>query len=368
MIDRGKPILAIVNPASANGATARFWPQAREVISRAGVSFDEAVTAGPGDAVRLARQAGEAGYGVVLYVGGDGTANEVANGVLQLPPEQRPALAALPRGTGADLPKSLRLDPGPEAAAARLLAGNTRQIDAAVATFTGPDGRTVQRYFVNIADAGIGGYVAERVNRTTKTLGGFVSFLWATLVEFVRLHTPDLTLTVDGRVRFSGPAVSVAVCNGPRFGGGMKMAPQAELDDGVFDIVIIADIGTLDLMVSLPRLYRGTHLTHRKVRSLQGTEILVESDLSRTPRDGRGATGHHPPACTSGTPGSDVRGLGALYRVPFCSTHTALCKRRPDRSWRCTSSGRQCCHRRPPELPQVRRSTPRHRHRDRHHH
>lgn len=278
MTDQGERIVAIVNPASANGGSARFWPEARETLTRAGLRFDEVITGGPGDAVNLARQAGENGCGVILYVGGDGTANEVANGVLQLPAHQRPALASLPCGTGADLPKSLGLSPGAEAAAARLLRPRIRRVDVAASTFTGADGGTVRRHFVNIADVGIGGYVAERVNRTTKALGGFASFLYATLVEFVHLPTPELVLTVDGRVRFSGPAASVAVCNGPRFGGGMRMAPGAELDDGILDIVVIADIGTLDLMVNLHRLYRGTHLTHRKVHAFRGSEVLVESD------------------------------------------------------------------------------------------
>jgi diacylglycerol kinase (ATP) len=278
--DSESRIFAIVNPAAANGAVARHWPRDRQTLTRAGTDLTEERTQRSGDATRLAREAGEEGFDVVLYVGGDGTANEVANGILQLPPDARPVMAALPYGTGADLPHSLGLDPGPEAALHRLHRHHERVLDVASTTFTDADGAVVQRHYVNIADVGIGGYVAQRVNRSSKALGGFASFFWATLVEFVRLPTVELELTVDGRVRFNGPAVSVAVCNGPRFGGGMLMAPSASPDDGILDVVLIGDISSIELALNIRRLYRGTHMSHPKVRGLTGQEILVESNAA----------------------------------------------------------------------------------------
>lgn len=270
-------VIAIVNPASDNGATARFWPKGRRVLEDAGVRLESATTEGPGHATALARRAGGDGFDVVLYVGGDGTANEVANGLMEVPAAVRPALAALPRGTGGDFPTSLAMTPGPEAAAARLLGGRERLIDLAASSFTGLDGIQNRRYFLNIADAGIGGYVAERVNRSTKALGGLVSFLYATLATFWTLDKPYVTVAVDGETVHQGRVTSVAVCNGSRFGGGMLMAPRASPDDGVLDIVIIGDIGRADLALNLPRLYRGTHLSHRKVHSFRGREVHVDT-------------------------------------------------------------------------------------------
>lgn len=269
--------LAIVNPASDNGATARFWPKGRRALENAGLPMEAVMTEGPGHATALARRAGGDGFEVVLYVGGDGTANEVANGLMEVPAGTRPALAALPRGTGGDFPTSLAMATGTEAAAARLLAGRERVIDVAASNYTALDGTQTRRYFLNIADAGIGGYVAERVNRSTKAFGGFASFLYATLAAFWTLDKPDATVAVDGVIVYRGPATSVAVCNGSRFGGGMLMAPEAQPDDGLLDVVVIGDIGKLDLAFNLPRLYRGTHLSHRKVHAFRGKEARIDT-------------------------------------------------------------------------------------------
>lgn len=268
-------ILVIVNPASDGGVTARLWPRVRRRLRAAGVQMDETYTVGPGHARILARHAGEHGSETILYVGGDGTANEVINGLMDLPSGARPALACLPRGTGADFPKSLGLSAGPRAAARRILAGRERMIDVAASSFSSLNGTQEQRFFANMADVGIGGYVAERVNHSGKTWGGFLSFLGSTIITFWRLEKPNLTLSVDGVEVHSGPATSVAIANGPRFGGGMLMAPKAVMDDGLLDVVVIKDIAKSDLIRSLPRLYRGTHLTHPKVEAFQGTRVEV---------------------------------------------------------------------------------------------
>lgn len=273
-------VLAIVNPASNNGTTARFWPKAKRVLEQGGIHLDSVLTEGPGHAVALAERAAEDRFEVVLYVGGDGTANEVANGLLRVPAAGRPALAALPRGTGGDFPKSMGIQPGAKAAAARLLAGSERIIDVASCSFVSLDGQHTRRHYLNIADVGLGGYVAERVNRTTKVFGGFASFLYSTVATFWNLDKPEVSVEIDGKVIFEGPATTVAVCNGPRFGGGMLMAPGARPDDGVLDVVVIGDIGKVDLALNLPRLYRGTHLTHRKVHSFRGAEVKVTTSVS----------------------------------------------------------------------------------------
>ena len=241
----------------------------------AGLLFAEASTEGPGHATALARRAGEQGYGAILYVGGDGTANEVANGILSLPTLARPALAALPRGTGGDFPHNMGMRPGTDAALTRLLQPRERVIDVVAAGYTGFDGNRAQRFFINLADAGIGGFVAERVNRTTKAFGGFASFLWATLATFSTMRKPVVTLTVDGAACYEGPVTSVGVANGARFGGGMILAPGAQPDDGLLDFTVIGDITRADLAWSLHMLYRGTVLTHPKVDSWKGRHGVI---------------------------------------------------------------------------------------------
>jgi diacylglycerol kinase (ATP) len=268
-------LCVIVNPAADNGATAGFWRRTRERLRAAGLEFVEMSTEGPGHASALARQAGEKGYGVVLYVGGDGTANEVANGILSLPTLARPTLAALPRGTGGDFPHNMGMQAGTDAALARLLRPQERVVDVVAASYTGFDGDPAHRFFINLADVGIGGFVAERVNRTTKAFGGFASFLWATLATFSTMRKPIVALTVDGVLRYEGPITSVGAANGARFGGGMILAPQAVPDDGLLDFTVIGDITRTELARNLPKLYRGTILTHPKVESWQGTHGVI---------------------------------------------------------------------------------------------
>jgi diacylglycerol kinase (ATP) len=268
-------LFVVVNPVSGDGSTARTWPETRKALVAGGGSYREAMTERPLHAVQLARQAAEEGCGVLLYVGGDGTANEVLNGLMQMPEHRRPALAALPCGTGGDFPKGLGMAPGTEAAVARIVRGRERLVDVVRSSFTGLDGRPATRYYLNIADAGMGGGVSERVNRTSKRFGGFASFLWATLASLWTYRNPELEVRVDGVVRHSGRLLTAVAANGPRFGGGMMMAPRAVQDDGLLDVIIIGDVSKLDLLHSLPRLYNGTHLSHPLVMMWRGREMAV---------------------------------------------------------------------------------------------
>jgi len=269
-------VFVIVNPTAGNGSTARRWAAARSVFHDARIPLRENLTQGPGHATALAKDAGEKGFGTVLVVGGDGTTNEAANGILRLPPSDRPALALLPGGTGADLPRGLGLAGGAEAAVDRLLQPRRLAVDVLTAEFSNQDGKRTERSFVNMADAGIGGAVAARVNGRSKALGGFVSFLTAIVGVFWAYEKPDLAVSVDGVTVREGPTTSVVVANGRYFAGGMRMAPQASFTDGVLDVIIIADVTRRDLVLALPRLYRGTHLDHPRISTFRGHRVSVE--------------------------------------------------------------------------------------------
>jgi diacylglycerol kinase (ATP) len=271
-------VLIIVNPASDNGATRRYWQRAQAAFERDGLDTTTVLTEAPGHAVELAAGAAASGHEVVQYVGGDGTANEVVNGLLRIPADRRPALACLPRGTGADLPRGLRLERGEHAAAARLRRGYARPLDVVASSFRDAGGGLIERYYVNMADAGLGGYVAQHANSSTKVFGGFASFLWAILASFVAYHKPAVRVLVDGEQKYEGRTTSVVVANGPYFGGGMYMAPGARSDDGLLDVVVIGDVSKRDLATNLHRLYRGTHLTHPKISHFIGREVGVEGE------------------------------------------------------------------------------------------
>jgi diacylglycerol kinase (ATP) len=156
------------------------------------------------------------------------------------------------------------------------LNGRTRELDLGRAAFRRWDGSEAESYFANIASAGMSGAIAQRANETTKALGGKVSYAWATLAVFARWKTSEVKVTVGDETR-EGRMHDVVVANGRYFGGGMMMTPEAEPDDGLFDVLLIGDLTKRDLLVTLPKTYKGKHLPHPKAELLRGATVTVEA-------------------------------------------------------------------------------------------
>jgi diacylglycerol kinase (ATP) len=207
-------------------------------------------------------------------VGGDGSVNEVVNGVA----EQRGfELAVIPRGTGWDFVRTFGIPRDLDGAVAVALNGVAREIDLGLVSYRAWSGADARAYFANVASAGISGAIAQRANETSKALGGRISYYWATLAVFVRWQTGELRVSVDGEVR-RGKMIDVVVANGRFLGGGMMMCPEAEPDDGLFDALLIGDVTKRDLLFVLPKTYRGKHLPHPRLELLRGSVVTVESD------------------------------------------------------------------------------------------
>jgi YegS/Rv2252/BmrU family lipid kinase len=285
--------VVVVNPSSQNGALGRRWDEIEGILKRELGDFQVARTAGPRDATRLARTALEEGAETVVAVGGDGTAHEVANGffVDGKPVKPGAALGLVPFGTGGDFRKTTGIPNDVAGAAAVLKAGKRRAIDVGLLEYTAPGDKKERCVFVNIASFGIAGLVDQIVNHSSKVLGGKISFFLATARATVRYKNQRVRLFYDGDERTAETVTinNIAVANGRFFGGGMMIAPNAELDDGEFDVVTVGDIGALDMMRSAPRLYKGTHLSHPKVKARRahrvdaapadaGTEVLLDVD------------------------------------------------------------------------------------------
>ncbi len=214
----------------------------------------------------------------MVAVGGDGTVNEVVNGLLQLREQgsEPPELAVLPRGTGTDFVRTFSIPTRLADAVSVVADGSTRTIDAGHVAYRSWDGSPGQAWFANVASAGMSGAVAQRANSTSKAMGGKVSFLWATLAVFARWKPSEMELEVDGERR-SGLFYDVLVANCRYLAGGMRMTPQARPDDGLFDVLVIGDITRTDLALNLPKTYRGTHLPHPKLELLRGTAVRVDA-------------------------------------------------------------------------------------------
>jgi diacylglycerol kinase (ATP) len=274
-----KPILAVVNPASANRTTGRAWPSISAKLKAAGLEHEAVITSRPAEATELTRKALRDGFRTIVAVGGDGTVNEVVNGFFEdgkwVGAGAR--LGLVSHGTGGDLRKTLGLPKNEDAAIERLVAGRTKKLDLGRAEFVGPDGARSIRHFINIGDLGLGGDTAVRVNRTTKVFGGKVSFLWGTLATVAGYRNKDLEIVIDGGAPIKGRMCMVVVANGQYFGGGMRIAPEAIMDDGIFDIVTVGDLGKLELLMNIGKVYSGRHIGHPKVGLYRGREVTVTS-------------------------------------------------------------------------------------------
>lgn len=265
----------LVNPASANGSTGRRWPEFARRAAAVGLEGDTLFSERQGHLAELARTATLEGAELLVVVGGDGSVNEVANGLVGL--DRQPDLALVPRGTGRDFARTFAIPRNIDAAARVALDGDVRAVDLGRASYRAWDGSEATAAFANVGSAGMSGAIAKRANETTKVLGGKASYLWAIFAVFSGWGASAIDLTVDGEHR-SGRMFDVVVANGRFFGGGLKVCPDAEPDDARFDVLTIGDITKRDLVLTVPKMYRGTHLPHPKAELLRGATVVVASD------------------------------------------------------------------------------------------
>ena len=273
-------ITFIVNPNAGNGQARKKWPEIKARAAERFDAFEECLTTGPGDASLLARQAIHSGSDLIISVGGDGTLNEVINGLVSqdISDAKKVILGVIPCGTGCDFIKSIPLTKSVEVMLDLIVARQTRLIDLGRITFLDHSGHQVTRFFHNVASFGLGGEVDERVNRTTKVFGGFVSFIWATIVSVFYYQKKRITLQIDDQPGQEFKAWNIAVANGQYHGGGMWIAPRALMDDGWLEVTVLGDFALLEVFQHLPKLYQGTHLKLKEVHTYRARKISAHSD------------------------------------------------------------------------------------------
>lgn len=274
-------MLAIINPASANGATERRWPALGALLQQHHTGpLEIRFTEGPGHAVDLAAAAAD--RKAVLCVGGDGTLNEVVNGLMRIGADRRPPLAMIPSGTGSDFARALGIPQDPTAAVAALR--STRPMPIDVGEIACMDGRALRtRFFVNVAGLGFDADVAAEIARAGAhgRKGKAVYFL-SVFRTLGKMRSRPMRITLMSSSPGEAPRTIecrsslIAVCNGRFFGGGMHIAPHADPSDGAFDVVLLDDMGRMEFLVNFLRVYRGTHLTHPKVRTARASTLRIE--------------------------------------------------------------------------------------------
>jgi diacylglycerol kinase (ATP) len=274
--------LIIVNPASAGGATGRAWPGLASEVRRHFGAFAVAFTGRGGEAARIAERETREGRALIIACGGDGTISEVANGILRAGAGAE--LGVLPSGTGGDFRRTLGVPARGSDAARHLREGEARAMDAGRVTYTSVRGEEESRYFVNVASFGMGGDVIRRVKSRSglpagaaRLLGGKASFAAAALHAALTFEKPAVRVSLDGGAESRLTVANFCVANARYFGGGMKIAPNAKVDDGLFDVVAVGDVSALTVLANSYRLYLGTHLGMQQVQHARARRVRAES-------------------------------------------------------------------------------------------
>jgi len=270
-----KPLILIVNPHSAKRATGRNWPRLHKTLRRILPPFDVYITQHAGDAMTFTGDAATR-YETIVAVGGDGTVNEVANGIRHSGAET--ALGVLPRGTGSDLVRTLGIPHKFRDAAQLLARGNRRKVDLGKATFLAPDGREHSRWFVNAAEVGFGAVVSGAVNHPSRFLPGPAAFMWAVLTTMARHRPTTTSVTIDGSAHRTLLLSNAWIANGRYSGGGMKSAPRALIDDGLLDLVLVEHASIPVRIGGLPKLRSGEFVKMRQVEYRQAAQAAFTSD------------------------------------------------------------------------------------------
>jgi YegS/Rv2252/BmrU family lipid kinase len=281
--------LVVVNPAAGRGRAA---DEVRRALQAASLDADVRPTQRPGDAVELAAAARREGFDLVVAAGGDGTVHEVVNGLLRDGiGEGVPALGVLPLGSGCDYAKTFDIPQEPARAAAVLANERApRVVDVGQVVFRAERGPE-RRYFVNIAEVGIGAEVVARASTLPRMLKGAVYGVAFCLV-LPRFRRRDATLTIDGE-RSESPLTNLVVAIGQVFGGGMRVAPHADPSDGAFDVQLQWG-SKLDYVRGLPKVYKGRHIPHPRIREERAAEIKIDCEPAATLEADGEVLGHTP--------------------------------------------------------------------------
>ncbi len=271
---------AIVNPKSASGRTGHDWAAIERGLREIYPALKVGFTTRQGDAPGLVRRALSDGHSEVIAVGGDGTINEAVNGFFAadgtaLAPDA--VFAFVTSGTGGDFRKSFGLEAGPQAALARLKTAPIKSTDVGKICCLSKDGLPVTRYFINVASFGLSGVIVEAVNsaRIAKWFGGTFAFGFHSALAMLRYRDRTLRLRIDGKYDEIDRISTVAIANGQYFGGGMRIAPGAVPDDGVFEVVIMGGAPKLEAVRNMKLIYTGDHVKLAAVRVVNGRKVVA---------------------------------------------------------------------------------------------
>ncbi len=279
-----------MNPTSAGGRTGRRFDRVARAVKAAQGDFRAVFTTRQGEAVDIAREAARSGERMVVAVGGDGTASEVVDGLIDAGRVVEPEVlfGCIPQGTGGDLRRSLGWAATPEEAARALAVGVTVTCDVGLVEYTAHDGSARKRHFVNVSSFGVSGRVVRELARGGRLGGGKLTYTLASARALLGYRDQPVRWRVDGGEWTEERLTALAICNGRYFGAGMMVAPTARMDDGLLDVTAWKGLGFADFLTKRRMLYDGTHVKLPNTRCLrarvveaepmEGAEVLLDVD------------------------------------------------------------------------------------------
>jgi diacylglycerol kinase (ATP) len=262
----------IVNPIAGAGKTKKLIPEITQKLKSVGLDFDISITESAGHAVELAAAASRKGYKILVSVGGDGTVNEVVNGIYTSGAMKDISLGIISTGTGADYIRTLKIPRFEQDDFRRFAYLETRTVDVG---FVESGGK--KKIFINFAGIGFDAEIVRRTTQGYKNLGKVSAYLLALFTTLLTYKNKEISITIDQKQE-KWKIATVINANGRYGGGGMLVAPEADISDGLIDLIVVGNISKPDLLWSLPRIYKGTHLTHPKVKCIKTKNVYIDSE------------------------------------------------------------------------------------------
>ncbi len=260
-------MVAIVNLTAGKGKCERLWPHIQTYLQELGLQLQVHFTQGEGDATQIAKKAASDGFSYILSVGGDGTLNEIVNGIVGCP---HVTLGIIPAGSGNDFVRTLGIKPDDWQAACRKIKENSSKVIDL--------GQVNGRYFINVSGVGFDAAVVDCANTWGKAhFKGTMAYVAAVIKTLWEFQAAQFTIELDDQV-VVGPSWLTAVANGQYFGGGMWVAPNADLQDGYFDVCVLGDLSKFAFLRSFPSVFSGKHLQHPAIKIYRARKVTVSVD------------------------------------------------------------------------------------------
>ena len=269
----------VVNPTSGNGGTGHDWPKIRAGLELLFPLMTVSESHARGEAAKLVRAALKEGHLDIIAVGGDGTINEAINGFFENGAAVSPdaVFGFVSSGSGGDFRRTFGIGSGYEAAIARLKQSRIRRLDVGRVACLSPKGEPVSRYFVNVASFGFSGQLVARINRAriARLFGGGFARAFHALAALIGWRPQRVRLITNAGYDEIAGIANVAVANGRWFGGGLRIAPQAEPGDGLFDIVVMGGTPRRHILRALKKVRSGAHLSEPGVRLVRASRLMA---------------------------------------------------------------------------------------------